>query len=100
MMDGKGKIGGREKRVATGTGLRHGGTAMAGVEVLAGTRGSGAMGHGSTNRGHRGREEVQATSPRPRMQPEDTTKAVVAMAGGVKLVGAHELGPRGQELQS
>ena len=99
-MDGREKMGGREKGVlAVGTVLRRRGT-MAGNEELAGTLGSGATGHSSTNRGHRGREEVQATSPRPRMRPEDTTKAVVAMAGGVKLVGAHELGPRGQELQS
>ena len=93
-------MGGREKRVTARTGLRHGGTAMAGDEELAGVRGSGAMGHGLMNRGHRGREGVQATSPRPRMRPEVTAEAVVAMAGGVKLVGAHELGPRGQELQS
>jgi len=96
-MDGREKMGGREKRVTAGTGLRHGGTAMAGVEVLAGTRGSGAMGHGSTNRGHRGREGVQATSPRPRMQTEVTAEAVVTMAGGVKLPGARGLGPRGNE---
>ena len=90
-------MGGREKRVMTGTGLRHGGTAMTSDEELAGARGSGATGRGSMNRGHRGREGVQATSPRPRMRPEDTTEAVVAMAGGVKLVDAHELGPRGHE---
>ena len=85
--------------LAVGTVLRQWGT-MAGDEELAGTLGSGSMGHGSTNRRHWGREEVQVTSPRPSMRPEDTTEAVVAMAGGVKLVGTHELGPRGQELQS
>ena len=99
-MDGREKMGGREKGVlVVGTVLRRWGT-MAGYEELAGALGSGATGHGLTNRRHRGIEGVQATSPRPRMRPEDTTEAVVAMAGGVKLVGAHELGPRGQELQS
>ena len=99
-MDGREKMGGREKGVlAVGTVLRRWGT-MASDEELAGALGSGAMGHGSMNRGHRGREGVQETSPRPRMRPEVTAEAVVAMAGGVKLVGAHELGPRGQVLQS
>ena len=85
--------------LAVGTVLQRRGT-MAGDEELAGALGSGATGHGSTNRGHRGREGMQATSPRPRKRPEDAADAVVAMAAGVKLVGAHELGPRGQELQS
>ena len=68
---------------------------MAGDVELAGALGSGVMGHGSMNRGHRGREGVQATSARPRMRPEDTAVAVVAMAGGGKLHGARGLGPRG-----
>ena len=70
---------------------------MAGDEELAGALGSGSTGHGSTNRGHRGREEVQATSPRARTRSEDAADAVVAMAGGVKVHGAHGLGPRGHE---
>jgi len=39
---------------------------MAGGEELAGALGTGATGHGSTNQGHRGREGVQANSPRLR----------------------------------
>ena len=68
---------------------------MAGDVELAGALGSGATGHGSMNRGHWGREGVHATSARPRMQPEDTAVAMVAMAGGGKLHGARGLGPRG-----
>ena len=68
---------------------------MAGDVELAGALGLGATGHSSTNRGQRGREGVQATSARPRMRPEDTAVAVVAMAGGGKLHGARGLGPRG-----
>ena len=99
-MDGREKMGGREKGVlAVGTVLRRWAT-MAGDEELVGVLDSGATGHGSTNRRHRGIEGVQVTSPRLRMRPEDTAEAVVAMAGGVKHVGAHELDPRGQELQS
>ena len=99
-MDGRENMGGREKGVlAIKTVLRRRGT-MAGDEELAGAIGSGAMGHGSMNRRHRRIEGVQATSPRLRMRPENMAEAVVAMAGGVKLVGAQELGPRGQELQS
>ena len=70
---------------------------MAGDEELTGALDSGSTGHGSMNRGHRGREEVQATSARPRMQPEDTAVAEVAMSGGGKLHGARGLGPRGHE---
>jgi len=68
---------------------------MAGDVELAGALSLGVTGHGSTNRGLRGREGVQATSARPRMRPEDTAVAVVAMAGGGKLHGARGLGPRG-----
>ena len=94
-MDGREKMGGREKGVmAVGTVLRWRGT-MAGDEELAGALSSGAMGHGSTNRRHQGIEGVQATSPRPRMRPEDTAVAVVAMSSGGKLHGARGLGPRG-----
>ena len=70
---------------------------MAGDEELTGALDSGSTGHGSTNRGHRGKEEVQATSPRPRTRSKDMADAVVAMAGGVKVHGAHGLGPRGHE---
>ena len=71
---------------------------MAGDEELAGALGSGSTGHGSTNRGHRGGEEVQTTSPRPRMQPEDTIGGVVAMAGDAEVLGACGQGPGGHDL--
>jgi len=88
-MDGREKMGGREKGVmAVGTVLRWRGT-MAGDEELAGALSSGAMGHGSTNRRHQGIEGVQATSPRPRMRPKDTADAVVAMADGENPTGVH-----------
>ena len=93
-------MGGREKGDRRPEQWRPWRGSMAGGEELAGALGTGATGHGSTNRRHRGIEGVQATSPRPRMRPEDMAEAVVTMADGVKLVGAHELGPRGQELQS
>ena len=79
---------------------RHGGTAIAGGEKLAGALGLGATGHGSTNRGHRGREEVQVTSPRPRMRPEDTVGRVVAMAGDAEVLGPRGLGLRGHETRN
>jgi len=80
-MDGREKMGGREKGVlAVGTVLRRRGT-MAGDEELAGALGSGATSHNSMNRRHQGIEGVQETSPRPRMRSEDTTEVVVAMAG-------------------
>jgi len=61
---------------------------MAGDEELVGAFGSGATSHGSTNQGHRGREGMQAKSPRPRKQPEVTAEAAVAMAGGAEVHGA------------
>ena len=61
---------------------------MAGGEELVGARGSRPIGHGSTNRGHRGRDGVHVNSPRPRERPEDAAEAVVAMAGGGKVPGA------------
>ena len=73
---------------------------MADDKELLDTLGSVSTGHGSTNRGHRGREEVQVTSPRPRMRPEDTVCGVVAMAGDAKVPGAREMGPRGHETQN
>ena len=72
---------------------------MAGDEELAGALVSGATGHGSTNRGHRGREGMQADSPRSRKRPEDAADAAVAMAGSVKLLGACGLGPRDHEAR-
>ena len=62
---------------------------MAGGKEHAGMIGTGATGHGLPIREHRGREEVKATSPRPRTWPEDTADAVVAMAGGAEVPGAH-----------
>ena len=70
---------------------------MAGGKNLVGERETQPTGHGSMNRRHRGREGVKTTSPRPRMGPEDTAVAVVAMAGGGKVDGARGLGPRGHE---
>ena len=61
---------------------------MAGGKNLASERETWPMGHGSMNRGHRGREGIHATSPRPRLQPEDTADGVVAMADGGKVPGA------------
>ena len=73
---------------------------MAGGEEVVGERETRPSCHGSTNRGHRGREGVKVISPRPRTRSEDTTDAVVAMAGGVKVHGAHGLGPRGHETRN
>ena len=73
---------------------------MAGNEEHADVYSSVAMGHGSKNRGHRGREGVRVNSPRPRMGPEVMAEAVVAMAGGVELMGANEMGSRGQETRN
>ena len=73
---------------------------MAATRKLAGERETEPLGHGSTNRGSRGREEVKATSPRPRTWPEDTVGGVVAMAGDAKVPGAREMGPRGHETQN
>ena len=85
--------------LAVETVLRRRGT-MAGDEELADALGSGATGHGSTNRGHRGREEVMGNPPRPRTGPEVTAEAVVTMAGGGKVDGARGLGPRGYETRN
>ena len=57
---------------------------MACGEEVVGERETRPLGHGSMNRERqvREREEVKAILPRPRMRPEDTVDAVVAMAGG------------------
>ena len=73
---------------------------MAGGEEVIGERETRTLGHGSTNRGSRGREEMKATSPRPRKRLEDAVSGVVAMAGGEEVVGARELGPRGHETRN
>ena len=73
---------------------------MASGEELAGALGTGATGHGSMNRGHRGREGVHVNSPRPRERPKDAAEVVVAMAGGGKVDGAHVLGARGHETRN
>ena len=73
---------------------------MAGGKEVTDARGLGATGHGSTNRGHRGREGVRANSPRPRERPEDAAEVEVAMAGGGKVDGARGLGARGHEMRN
>ena len=70
---------------------------MAGGEEVIGERETRTSGHGLTNQGSRGREEMKATSPRPRTWPEDVVGRVVAMAGDAKVPGARGLGPRGHE---
>ena len=62
---------------------------MAGGKNLTGDRETRPTGHGSTNRGHRGREGVHATSARLRTGPEDVAETEVAMADGGKLHGAY-----------
>ena len=97
-MDGWLRIDGREREGGAGREQwRPRWGTMAGGKEVTDARGLGATGHGSTNRRHRGIEGVQATSPRPRTRSEDAADAVVAMAGGVKVHGACELGPRGHE---
>ena len=61
---------------------------MAGGKEVTGARGLGPTGHGSKNRGHRGREGVEGNPPRPRLRPEVMAEAVVAMAGDAELSGA------------
>ena len=92
----KGKGEGENRRNSGGRGS----AAIAGGEEVVGERETRPSGHGSTNHGSRGREEVKATSPRPRTRSEDVADAVVAMAGGVKLHGTHGLGPRGHETRN
>ena len=70
---------------------------MADGEKVVGEREARPLGHGSTNRGPWGREEVKAISPRPRTRPEDMADALVTMAGDAKVLGARELGPRGHD---
>ena len=89
----------REGTTSRNSGVR-GGIAIAGGKEVVGEWETRPSGLGLRIREHRGRKGVHATSARPRTGPEVTAEAVVAMAGGVKLVGAHELGPRGQVLQS
>ena len=73
---------------------------MAGGEEVIGERETRTLGHGSTNRGSRGREEMKATSPRPRTWPEDAVGGVVAVAGDAKVPGARKMGPRGHETRN
>ena len=73
---------------------------MASARKLSGAWETRPSGHGSTNRGSRGREEVKATSPRLRMRPKDAVGGVVAMVGDAKVLGAREMGPRGHETRN
>ena len=61
---------------------------MADGEEVVGERETRTSGHGSMNRGSRGREEMKATLPRPRTRPEDMADVVVTMASGEKVTGA------------
>jgi len=58
---------------------------MAGGKEVTGVRGLGSTGHGSKNRGHRGREGGAHASSRPILRPGDTAEVEVAMAGDVEL---------------
>ena len=73
---------------------------MADGEEVVGERETRPSGHGSTNRGSQGREEMKATLPRPRTWPEDTVGGVVAMTGDAKVPGAREMGPRGHDTRN
>ena len=100
-MDGWLRIDGRERerRPAAGTVRPRRGT-MAGGKEVTGACGLGSTGHGSKNRGHRGREGVRTNLPRPRTGLEDAAEAEVAMAGGGKVDGARGLGARGHETRN
>ena len=72
---------------------------MAGGKDHAGVHGSVATGHGLKNRGHRESEGVKGTSDRPIRWSEDAAEAAVAMAGGMELMGAREMGSTGHETR-
>ena len=73
---------------------------MAGGKEHAGELGTGARGHGSNNRGHRGVAGVKGNSLRPRARPGNAAGEVAAMAGGKEVDGARGLGARSHETRN
>ena len=93
-------MGGREKEVPVGNSGSGGGAAIAGGKEVTGALGTGPIGHSLLIQEHRGIAGVPANSSRPRERPEDTVGAMAAMACGVELTGAREMGPRGYETRN
>ena len=85
-------MGGREKEAPAGN-------SGSGSKEVTDALGTGPIGLGLLIREHQGIEGVKGNPPRPKTAPEDTVGAVAAMAGGVELTGAREMGSRGHEAQ-